>query len=41
MRSYQVFATMSPERATAITQALKKDAPGMFAQALAEAAAAM
>jgi hypothetical protein len=41
MRSYQVFATMSPERATAITQALKKEAPGMFAQALAAAAAAL
>ena len=41
MRSYQVFAAMSPERATAITQTLKQEAPGMFAQALAAAAAAL
>jgi len=41
MRSYQVFAAMSPERATAITQTLKKQAPAMFAQALAAAAAAL
>jgi len=41
MRSYQVFAAMSPERATAITRTLKKEAPAMFAQALAAAAAAL
>jgi hypothetical protein len=41
MRSYQVFAAMSPERATVITQTLKQEAPGMYAQALAAAAAAL
>jgi hypothetical protein len=40
MRSFQVFASMSPERATEVMQTLKEAAPGMFAQALAAAAAA-
>jgi len=40
MRSYQVFASMSPERATEVMRTLKESAPGMFAQALAAAAAA-
>jgi hypothetical protein len=40
MRSFQVFASMSPERATEVMRALKEAAPGMFAQALAAAAAA-
>jgi hypothetical protein len=41
MRSYQVFASMSPEQATGLLKSLKKAAPGMFAQALAAAAAAL
>jgi len=40
MRSFQVFAAMSPEQATRVMQNLKEKAPGMFAQALAGAAAA-
>lgn len=40
MRSFQVFASMSPERATEVMRTLKEQAPGMFAQALAAAAAA-
>jgi hypothetical protein len=40
MRSFQVFASMTPEHATEMMRALKQDAPGMFAQALAAAAAA-
>jgi hypothetical protein len=40
MRSFQVFAAMSPEQATQLMQTLKEKAPGMFAQALAGAAAA-
>ena len=41
MRSFQVFAAMKPERATLLVQNLKAEAPGMYAQALAAAAAAM
>jgi hypothetical protein len=41
MRSYQVFAAMTPERTTALIENLKESSPGMFAQALAAAAAAM
>jgi hypothetical protein len=40
MRSFQVFASMSPERATEVMRTLKESAPGMYAQALAAAAAA-
>ena len=40
MRSFDVFASMSPERATEVIRTLKEAAPGMFAQALAAAAAA-
>jgi hypothetical protein len=41
MRSYQVFASMSPERADAFLRALQEKAPAMFAQAVAAASAAM
>ena len=41
MRSFQVFAAMTPERATDLIANLKEKSPGMFAQALAAAAAAM
>jgi hypothetical protein len=41
MRSFQVFAAMTPERATELVASLKEKSPGMFAQALAAAAAAM
>jgi len=41
MRSFQVFAAMTPERATELIASLKEKSPGMFAQALAAAAAAM
>jgi hypothetical protein len=40
MRSYQVFAGMAPEQAATLLGAVKKEAPGMFSQALAAAAAA-
>ncbi|MFQ5418347.1 MAG: hypothetical protein ACE5FL_15080 [Myxococcota bacterium] len=40
MRSFEVFASMSPEQATEVMRSLKKEAPGMYAQALAAAAAA-
>ncbi len=41
MRSYQVFAAMSPERASAFLLTLQEKAPAMFAQAVAAASAAM
>ena len=41
MRSFQVFSAMTPERATELVASLKEKSPGMFAQALAAAAAAM
>lgn len=41
MRSYQVFAGMAPERATALMQRLAEKAPAVFDQAVQAAAAAM
>ena len=41
MRSYQVFASMSPERAVAMMKTLKQEAPGMFRQAVDAAAIAI
>ena len=41
MRSYQVFAAMSPERANGFLRKLKEKAPAMFAQAVAAASASM
>lgn len=41
MRSYQVFAAMSAERANGFLRTLKEKAPGMFAQAVAAASASM
>ena len=41
MRSYQVFAGMSQERAVAMMRGLKKDAPAMFRQAVDAAAIAI
>ena len=41
MRSYQVFAAMSPERANGFLRTLKEKAPAMFAQAVAAASASM
>lgn len=41
MRSYQVFASMSPEHAVAMMKALQKEAPGMFRQAVDAAAIAI
>jgi hypothetical protein len=41
MRAHQVFAAMSPERAVALMEALREQAPLAFAQALAVASAAM
>lgn len=38
MRSYQVFASMTPERAVAMMRVLKEGAPGMFRQAVDAAA---
>jgi hypothetical protein len=40
MRSFEIFAGMTPDHATAMVGAVKKAAPGMHAQALAIAAAA-
>jgi hypothetical protein len=40
MRAFQVFARMTPERATALLEALRQELPGAFAQAVAAAAAA-
>jgi len=40
MRSFEVFARMTPEHATSVFGAVKKMAPGMYSQALAIAAAA-
>jgi len=40
MRSFQVFAAMTPEQATAMMTSLKETVPGMFTQALVAAAAA-
>ncbi len=41
MRSYQVFATLSPEDNIQFMKTLKAEAPNMFAQAVATASAAM
>ncbi|HTF33167.1 MAG TPA: hypothetical protein VK714_05620 [Myxococcota bacterium] len=41
MRSYQVFATMLPERAREVLKAISEVAPAAFAQAVAVASAAM
>lgn len=40
MRSFQVFAAMTPEQATVMMTSLKEKVPGMFTQAIAAAAAA-
>jgi hypothetical protein len=40
MRSFQVFAAMTPEQATAMLASVKEKVPGMFTQAIAAAAAA-
>ncbi len=41
MRSYQVFATMSPERAREVLKAISEAAPAAFSQAVAVASAAL
>jgi hypothetical protein len=41
MRSYQVFAAMSPERATDVMRALAEKVPPVFAQALGAASAVL
>jgi hypothetical protein len=41
MRSFQVFAAMSPDEATRMLGVLKESTPGMFVQALAAASVAM
>jgi hypothetical protein len=41
MRSYQVFAAMSPERAVAMLRVLSKQSPAMFRQAVDAAAIAI
>jgi hypothetical protein len=41
MRSYQVFAAMSAERAQAVMRGLSKSSPAMYKQALYVASAAM
>ncbi|MGI9590528.1 MAG: hypothetical protein ACR2P8_04100 [Myxococcota bacterium] len=41
MRSYQVFAAMSPERAADVLHVLNEKAPGVYVQAVAAASAAM
>jgi hypothetical protein len=41
MRSYQVFASMRPERATAMMRVLSKESPAMFRQAVDAAAIAI
>lgn len=41
MRSYQVFASLPPDRARAVMQRLAEEAPAVFAQAVAAAAVAM
>ena len=40
MRSYQIFAAMTPERAVALMRGLSKQAPAMFRQAVDAAAIA-
>ncbi len=41
MRSYQVFATMSPEHARDVLKAISEAAPAVFSQAVAVASAAL
>lgn len=41
MRSYQVFASMAPERAVAVMDVLSEKAPGIYVQAVAAASAAL
>jgi hypothetical protein len=41
MRSYQIFSSMTPERATAMMQVLSENSPAMYASALTLAASAM
>ena len=41
MRSYQVFASMTPDQATAMMRGLEDKVPAMFAQAVAAASAAL
>jgi hypothetical protein len=41
MRSYQVFASMSPERAVEMMRVLAEKVPAVFAQAIAAASVAM
>ncbi len=41
MRSYQIFAAMSPDRAVAVMSGLSENAPQMFKQALLAASASM
>jgi hypothetical protein len=41
MRSYQIFAAMSPDRAAAVMSGLSESAPQMFKQALIAASASM
>jgi hypothetical protein len=41
MRSYQVFASMSPERAVEMMRVLAEEVPAVFAQAIAAASVAM
>ena len=41
MRSYQVFAAMTPERAVAMMRVLSKQSPGLFRQAVDAAAIAI
>ena len=41
MKAYQVFARMSPERATALLAALREHSPAVYTQAVAAASAVM
>jgi hypothetical protein len=41
MRSYQVFASMPPERAVALVRALQEKVPAIYAQALGAACVAL
>jgi hypothetical protein len=41
MRSYQIFAAMSPDRATTVMSGLSENSPQMFKQALLLASASM
>jgi hypothetical protein len=41
MRSYQIFASMAPEQAAVLLKALSEKQPGVYAQAVAAAGAAL